>query len=280
MQFWNPSMTFIKRIIKRIFPWLVPLISRIRKNSYDRLRYKQFIANTGSPIYFMHSKPTDSELFLIEGHIGTNPEIARELLINYEEENKSLAFLAKPHVVEVSDILRRHRFAGDVLDVGCFNGEYTRYLYQLTGLNCVGLDIDPSIIRVLNEYNNQPDHIKYVTGTVQQIPFKDSSFGLVFVSSVLQYVQDLPVALNEIYRVASDYVFICRTATFRHHPDTLVYQGGRYKVWVRNRNQMIALFSTLFDVVDQDYSMETYYVDNIVESVICTHYLLRKKKQS
>ncbi len=268
-------MSPLKNAIKRLFPWLVPLLIRYRNIK----RYQEYIKNAGRYIYIAHSSPVYSDLFIKEGSIGTSPQLARALLGNYSEAKKS-SFLAHPATIELSVLLRRHRFSGNVLDVGCLNGEWTRNLFEVTGLNCVGLDVDSNIVEVLNEYNNQTDHIRYVTGTVESLPFEDLSFGLVVVSGVLAYVQDFPAVLEEIYRVSSEYVLIGRMATFKHHSEALVYQDGRYKVWVRNRNEVLSSFSNLFDVVDQDYSVEVAFVDNIAEPIICTHYLLRKKHRA
>lgn len=218
----------IKALFRNVFIWILPVARYIRDNVIGRnqsvKRYKEYCLNTNTTIYFMHSIPVHGDLLLTEGFIGTDCSLARKLLSSYTEKQKR-AFLAMPYVIELSDILSRHTFTGEVLDVGCLNGEWTRNLSELTGLSCVGVDVDHSIVEVLNEYNSSKS-IRFVAGTIQNIPFGNSTFGLVFVSGVLQYVQDLPAALEELYRVANDWVLIGRVSTFRHHPEVLVYQGG------------------------------------------------------
>lgn len=166
--------------------------------------------------------------------------------------------------------------SGDILDIGCLNGEWTRYLSELTGRRCIGLDVNPEIINVLKR-NNPNEQNDYLVGDISSLPFRDGSMGLVFVSGVLQYVPDFEAAISELYRVASSFVLIGRLSSFKHHSDVVVYQDGKHKVWARNYREIIHHIEEKFDIIDRDYSSELWYVDNIPEPVINSHFFLRKK---
>ncbi|MBS1165738.1 MAG: methyltransferase family protein [Proteobacteria bacterium] len=240
--------------------------------------YKTYILNTNSPIYFMNSLPKKVGVLLKEGNVGGSVDYFDSLLTDYNEEKKA-RFLSRPAVVEISEMLSRNNIfgmSGDILDVGCLSGEWTRYLAEMTGRNCTGIDVNPEIVEVLNKHNNI-HNVNYISGDVENLPFRDASVGLVFVSGVLQYVPDFEGAISELYRVSSEFVFIGRLSLFRHHPEVIVYQDGKHKVWARRLREVRSYLLEKFDIIEESYSSEVWYVDNISEPVINSHFLLRRK---
>jgi ubiquinone/menaquinone biosynthesis C-methylase UbiE len=86
-----------------------------------------------------------------------------------------------------------------VLDIGCYKGDYSRFLAKKYKTHCLGIDISTSCIeysRKCDDYNNV-----YLVADAENIPFKNNVFDLVLASSVLEHVPDLHRCLVEAYRI-------------------------------------------------------------------------------
>ncbi|WP_247870380.1 class I SAM-dependent methyltransferase [Ochrobactrum sp. CGA5] len=70
---------------------------------------------------------------------------------------------------------------------------------------------------------------RYVTASFLQLPFLDNSFSTVVANGCLEQMgtKDIPIVLNEIYRVSSRYVFLRIRLTGDPTSTTLSHQGGR-----------------------------------------------------
>jgi SAM-dependent methyltransferase len=88
-----------------------------------------------------------------------------------------------------------------ILDVGCGTGQTSAYLYNNFGADIVGLDINPIMLeKAKKRFLSQKLPIELIHGSVEEIPFKDSSIDLVLSESVLAFVKK-EKALEEIQRV-------------------------------------------------------------------------------
>ena len=92
-----------------------------------------------------------------------------------------------------------------ILDVGCGAGLTDRYMAQKYGVNVVGIDIRPHMIRCARQYAKDAhltSQVRFEVADAQVLPFDDNSFDIVMCESVLAFVPDQPKALQEWVRVA------------------------------------------------------------------------------
>ena len=87
-----------------------------------------------------------------------------------------------------------------VLDAGCGNG------FLLSSLNgnvrrFVGVDISRTALRLARE--RLPRNVTLVQGVLEELPFRNHSFGVVVCAHTLEHVKDLQRAVAELKRVAA-----------------------------------------------------------------------------
>lgn len=88
-----------------------------------------------------------------------------------------------------------------VLDVACGTGIIARLALQKVGNNgtVTGLDINPGMLAVARSI--VPDAITWHEAGAEDMPFSDESFDVVICQMGLQFMEDKPAALKEMYRV-------------------------------------------------------------------------------
>ena len=105
-----------------------------------------------------------------------------------------------------------HNFLADIsrsasiLEVGCNLGNQLILLKQMGFENLSGIEIHQGIV---NEAQSRAPWARLMEGSALKIPFRDTSFDLVFTSGLLIHIapQELPVAMNEIHRCAKDWIW-------------------------------------------------------------------------
>jgi malonyl-CoA O-methyltransferase len=106
-----------------------------------------------------------------------------------------------------------------VLDLGCGTGQGARQLKsRYRDARVVALDPAPGMLREARRHSGWLRPLQRVCADVYQLPFKDGSVGLVFSNLMLQWCDNLDLALAEIRRVLAPDGFFGFT-TFG--PDTL-----------------------------------------------------------
>ncbi len=110
---------------------------------------------------------------------------------------------------EITETLEQRlvlRLAGEitghaVLDVGCGDGALTR-AFKCGGAACVaGCDADPRMVaRAGLQAAQAGADIVYAVARAEQLPFRDESFDLVSIITVLAFVPEPELALREISR--------------------------------------------------------------------------------
>lgn len=89
-----------------------------------------------------------------------------------------------------------------ILDAGCATGHGSRALSRkFRRARCVAFDLSIGMLRCVAAKRKSATRIAAVCGDVQQLPFKDSSFNVVFSNLLLHWCNDIPAALAEFRRV-------------------------------------------------------------------------------
>ena len=89
-----------------------------------------------------------------------------------------------------------------MLDVGCGDGALTLACWQSGASSVVGCDIDPRMIaHAAARAAQHKAAIGYALGRAETLPFRDRSFDLVTVITVLAFVAEPVSAVREIARV-------------------------------------------------------------------------------
>jgi len=94
---------------------------------------------------------------------------------------------------------------GKILDIGCERGE----LWKIFGSKDVtGIDCD----------NWNPEHIKFIQGFAEDLPFRNNEFDTVILGDILEHVKDIDIVIKEAFRV-------CKNKLIITVPDEYHYNG-------------------------------------------------------
>lgn len=110
-----------------------------------------------------------------------------------------------------------------ILDLGC--GEATAYLY-LSGYDYYGLECVEEALEIAKEKVKFPEYLKL--GMIEEIPFEDEFFDVVWARHVLEHSSDMEATLNEILRVLKpDGLLIYALPQGKHDELAHLYQTDR-----------------------------------------------------
>jgi malonyl-CoA O-methyltransferase len=119
---------------------------------------------------------------------------------NHAEEYDRYAVVQKKVIVNLLDLLRScGPMSGPVLEVGCGTGTLSRQIYTL--IPELPLTISDIAHGMTRHAARSVPGIAAVDADAQDLPFRESGFGLVLSSSVYQWMNDLPRAFAEGARV-------------------------------------------------------------------------------
>tara|TARA_A100001015_G_C14992586_1_gene714696 strand:- start:1453 stop:1869 length:417 start_codon:yes stop_codon:yes gene_type:complete len=112
----------------------------------------------------------------------------------------------------------------NILEVGCGEGNALRCLKKLINendlkrVNFFGLELSFSRTKICKKYFNNSI---MVVGDMNNLPFDDNSFDIVFTSGAIEPNRDQEeVILKELYRVSNDYI-ILNEISYREANDKL-----------------------------------------------------------
>lgn len=97
-----------------------------------------------------------------------------------------------------------------IVDIGCGNGGILRWLSDYTAktgfsLELVGVDLSPSVLQAAVELSTQHPDITYVLSDAPRLPFADSSFDVVFSSTLMHHLNP-----DEVVRTFSEAARVAR----------------------------------------------------------------------
>ena len=104
-----------------------------------------------------------------------------------------------------SEFLKKKRFKGKIVDVGCGNGRDVN-IFKKQGFNCLGVDYSEQEINLAKQ---QFPELAFEVQNVEKLRFEDNSIDAFFIINVIHYV-DMKKAISELYRTKNKngYVFI------------------------------------------------------------------------
>lgn len=90
-----------------------------------------------------------------------------------------------------------------ILDIGCGNGLMTSELSRAVGPDghVTGIDPSASMLTSARAHCDAQANVSFVETTAHDMPFQDQSFDGAVSVQVFEYIDDIPAALAEIYRV-------------------------------------------------------------------------------
>jgi ubiquinone/menaquinone biosynthesis C-methylase UbiE len=99
----------------------------------------------------------------------------------------------------VLDFLK-FKSADKLLDVGCGSGFFSN-LAHTKGINVVGIDASTPLIEQAKKRNST---IKFLTGEMEELPFKDHTFDIVCAFNSIQYAESVKNAILECKRTLKE----------------------------------------------------------------------------
>ncbi|PIZ71645.1 hypothetical protein COY07_04535 [Candidatus Peregrinibacteria bacterium CG_4_10_14_0_2_um_filter_43_11] len=87
-----------------------------------------------------------------------------------------------------------------VLDVGAGTGRISQKLFD-AGADVTALDISPEMLEILSQKNGL---IETVEGDMEETPFEDESFDMIFSSLAMVHLKKIEPFLDECYRILKD----------------------------------------------------------------------------
>lgn len=87
----------------------------------------------------------------------------------------------------------------NILDIGCGEGFVVNYLKNK---NIIGLDISKEALIIAKTQN--PDN-RFFRGDIYNLPFQEDDFDIIMVMEVLEHINDVERAIDEIKRVSKQY---------------------------------------------------------------------------
>ncbi|OGY92015.1 MAG: methyltransferase type 11 [Candidatus Komeilibacteria bacterium RIFCSPLOWO2_02_FULL_48_11] len=129
---------------------------------------------------------------------------------------------------EMNSYFLKDLVIASILEVGCNVGNQLRLLQQQGYSNLTGIEIQSHAVKRARELTKG---INIIEGSAFALPFKDSSFDLVFTTGVLIHISpnDIKAALAEIYRVSKKYIW--GFEYFSDQYQSIEYRGHKDRLW-------------------------------------------------
>jgi ubiquinone/menaquinone biosynthesis C-methylase UbiE len=137
---------------------------------------------------------------------ATADELWEHCLLEYKSNNPIKISLFNNYFSKFQEIIKQFDKNDKILEIGCGAGESTRRISEmLDGQYFEASEFDERYIQKLKE-NKFP--IKVTQESVFQLKREDNAFDCVFLLQVLEHINNVELALKEIFRVSGKYVVI------------------------------------------------------------------------
>jgi len=119
-----------------------------------------------------------------------------KLMGNSPWSKKKVVELAKK-LLEMAEL----RDATDFLEIGCGNGEVSKYIARNYVGKVIATDIDPDQIAIARKGSGNISNLRFQVADAVELPFEDESFDVVIAFGVLHHIDKWDTAMAEIIRV-------------------------------------------------------------------------------
>lgn len=156
-----------------------------------------------------------------------------------------------------------------ILEVGSNIGLQLSFLQHLGFTDLWGVELQWYAVE---QAKQRTHHINIIQGTVFDLPFRDGYFDLVYTSGVLIHISpdDLPQAMQEIYRCSSTYIWGCEY--WAESCTEVPYRGHTSLLW---KMDFARHYRELFD--DLELVQEETYPWVTDEHLVDSMFLLKKR---
>lgn len=154
------------------------------------------------------------------------------------------------------------KYAGRrILDVGCSSGAYVRLLRN-KGYEAYGLDLLPD-----KEWQDEYKTI-FQIGDICCLPYKDDSFDTVIAFEVLEHVENVNFALEELHRVCRNNIIISVPNCFQQQ--VFKVSGLAYHHWIDRTHVQFFTENTLKDILTKNgFSIEVLkYINPVIPEIL------------
>ena len=108
-----------------------------------------------------------------------------------------------------------------ILDAGCGDGRHLQVAQKWNFKNLSGIDLDEeSLTKAKNRFNNNYPQLD--VGSLENLPYPDNHFDISICSEVLEHVQNVDAALNNLYRTTRK-GGICAISVPRFWPEKICW---------------------------------------------------------
>ena len=101
------------------------------------------------------------------------------------------------NLLRFADVKENQQF----LDVGCGNGDISKYVARKYSVNVTGIDIDPEQVQLAQKGIDDILNIHFLAADATNLPFPDNDFDIVLSIGVTHHISNWMDALREIKRV-------------------------------------------------------------------------------
>lgn len=164
---------------------------------------------------------------------------------------------------------------GRVLDIGCGKGVLSKYIKKnRPDLEVYSCDISKKAIKIAKK---NPQGVHFVVGDCHSLPFEDSLFDAVYMKHVLEHLEDVNAAIQEVRRVLKKNGFFYSVTPLEGSPSTFEYWIRKIEVVRQARDRYtghVHAFSLkdLKEVIErnkflvEDYSFSDFFLCQLVDS--------------
>jgi ubiquinone/menaquinone biosynthesis C-methylase UbiE len=164
--------------------------------------------------------PMTDERFSASGFPAVDAAGDAERYVEYLDAQAATPFWQAAKRATVDALALRH--GTSALDVGCGTGEEVRHMAAAAGA-AVGVDASRVLVDEARRRTGPEYEARFEVARAEELPFGDESFAGVRTERTLQHVDDLGLAIEEMWRVAAPGA---RIVALEPDWDTLVIDAG------------------------------------------------------
>ena len=151
------------------------------KNVLQKRSY-QLVKCSKCGLFFINPQPTDSELKKVYSSKGG-------YFVNTLDNDEN------PEFAKRIALLKRFDCNGNVLDIGCANGDFL-YQAEKQGLRGSGIDIDPDLVKRAKKRG-----LNARVGSDEQMKFKKNSFEFIHLGDIIEHSRDPDRLLSNCHKI-------------------------------------------------------------------------------